>query len=184
MNTRLKIDLNQGTLEVEGAEAFVKAIYDEFKSGILAKAAKEGTDPRNRPPKLPHPPLVKGEKGASKQRRKAASYSIIKDLDLSAKKNKQSLRDFFKLKLPSSNMEKNIVFIYYLQKIASVGGITPNHVYSCYKDVNIKIPQALEQSLIDTAHHKGWIDTSDMGDLKVAIPGENFVEHDLPKKKE
>ena len=184
MNTRLKIDLDEGILEVEGTEAFVKSIYEEFKSGLLGKAGKEGTEHRNRRAKQIHPPKTEGEMGSRRHKKKPASYAIVKDLDLSGKKNKQSLRDFFKLKSPSTNMEKNVVFIYYLQKTAAVEGITANHVYSCYKDVGIKIPQALEQSLIDTAHHKGWIDTSSMDNLKVATPGENFVEHDLPKKKE
>ena len=184
MNTRLKIDLNQRILEVEGTEAFVKTIYDEFKSGVLGKISKEGGISGKRRARQRSTLATEGQGRLRKQKKKPATYLIVKDLDLSAKMDKQSLRDFFKLKSPSSNMEKNVVFVYYLQKIATLEDITPNHIYSCYKDVNIKVPKALEQSLIDTAHHKGWIDTSNLDDIKIATPGENFVEHDLPKKKE
>jgi hypothetical protein len=184
MNTRLKIDLNQGILEVEGTEAFVKLIYEEYKSGIFATIAIKRTEYSNKRISPISTLALEGDNVRRRPKKKFTSYSIIKNLDLSGNKNRQSLRDFFKLKSPSTNMEKNAVFIYYLQKIALIEGITQDHVYSCYKDVSVKIPQALDQSFIDTAHHKGWIDTSTMTDLKVTTPGENFVEHDLPKKKE
>jgi hypothetical protein len=182
MNTRLKIDLNQGILEVEGTQDFVKMIYDEFKSQVPFEARRGGVFSGKKKRKQISG-AGEGQEHHPRQKKKPASYSIVKDLDLSAKKNKQSLRDIFKLKSPSSNMEKNIVFTYYLQKIASVEGITPGHIYSCYKDVNMKVPGALEQSLLDTSHLKGWLDTSNLNDIKVATPGENFVEHDLPKEK-
>jgi hypothetical protein len=35
MTTRLKIDLSQGLLEVEGSETFVKAIYNDFKAHFV-----------------------------------------------------------------------------------------------------------------------------------------------------
>ena len=35
MTTRLKIDLSQGILEVEGSETFVKAIYNDFKAHFV-----------------------------------------------------------------------------------------------------------------------------------------------------
>ncbi len=39
MTTRLKIDLTQGFLEVEGSETFVKAIYKDFKIHFLGEEA-------------------------------------------------------------------------------------------------------------------------------------------------
>lgn len=38
METRLKIDLTNGTLDVAGEEAFVKAIYQDFKGDLLKMA--------------------------------------------------------------------------------------------------------------------------------------------------
>lgn len=45
MITKLKIDISAGLLEVEGAEDFVKTIYEDFK-GSLAKTPNQspGTD--------------------------------------------------------------------------------------------------------------------------------------------
>ena len=41
MTTKLKIDLVQGILEVEGSETFVKAIYRDFKVQFLGEDAIE-----------------------------------------------------------------------------------------------------------------------------------------------
>ncbi len=41
MTTKLKIDLMQGILEVEGSETFVKAIYSDFKSQFIGDDAAE-----------------------------------------------------------------------------------------------------------------------------------------------
>jgi len=41
MTTKLKIDLAEGILEVEGSEAFVKAIYNDFKIHFLGEEAVE-----------------------------------------------------------------------------------------------------------------------------------------------
>ena len=44
MTTRLKIDLAQGLLEVEGSETFVKAIYKDFKIHFIGEEAGETLD--------------------------------------------------------------------------------------------------------------------------------------------
>jgi hypothetical protein len=41
MTTKLKIDLSQGILEVEGSETFVKAIYTDFKAHFVGDEAEE-----------------------------------------------------------------------------------------------------------------------------------------------
>lgn len=103
---------------------------------------------------------------------------------MSVKGNKQDLKSFYTEKSPGPALEKNLVFVYYLQKIAKVQAIGVDHVYSCYKDVKAKVPENLKQSLLNTAFSKGWIDTKSMDNMTVTVPGENFVEHDLPKVKE
>lgn len=41
MATKLKIDLSQGVLEVEGSETFVKAIYSDFKTHFVGNESSE-----------------------------------------------------------------------------------------------------------------------------------------------
>lgn len=187
--TRLSINLTDGTLEVEGEETFVKSVYEEFKEQLAT--AKLNVRPYNNG--TPVQLIDQGSKvgGAkttkpakkSSVKRARGSFSIVKDLDLSAKTNSKSLRDFYAEKSPANAMECNAVFVYFLQQIAGIDSITIDHIYSCYKDVGIKYPNALRQSIADTSSRRGWLDTKSFDDIKIATPGENYVEHDLPKAK-
>ena len=48
MTTKLKIDLSGGVLEVEGSEAFVRAIYQDFKLHFIGEEATEDSQRRRR----------------------------------------------------------------------------------------------------------------------------------------
>lgn len=180
--TKLRIDFSAGTLDVEGEEAFVRGVYEDFK-GRLSQLSPIEPSKKSRVSAGSAAGIKKGSSKASKGGTKRKdSYSFVKDLDLSAKNGRPALKAFFAEKVPATALEKNTVFIYYLERLAKIGGITINHVYTCYKHVGVPVPGALRQSLLDTAHLKGWIDTKSLDDISLAIHGENYVEHDLPKK--
>lgn len=183
--TKLRIDFQTGILEVEGEETFVKMVYQDYKDKFTVISTPQEIPDKNKvkiQSQLTNDSsLDEGKKTTKLKNKTKESFSIVKDLDLSSKGGKQNLRDFYKEKSPVSAMENNAVFVYYLQKIAGVKNITPNHIYSCYKDVKVSVPTALRQSLKDTAHRKGWVDTASFEDIIIVTPGENFVEHDLPK---
>lgn len=193
--TKLKIDLKTGVLEVEGEEAFVKEIYQDYKDRLSSVSDFSSDDPVQdtqddnlksqnfeqikRKPKTTKKKKVQA-KGGNKRKE---SYSLVTNLDLLAKGNKKALKDFYAEKAPANAMEKNAVFVYYLQKEAKITAITVNHVYTCYKHVSVPVPKAFRQSLADTSSKKGWIDTKSMENITIPTLGENFVEHDLGKKK-
>ncbi len=110
------------------------------------------------------------------------SLSVVKDLNLRTSGDTPSLRDFCKPKAPNGFAEHNAVFVYYLAKCKEITPVSASHVYTCYKDISQRVPGAFQQSLNDTARRQGWIDMSDPGDIRVTTVGENFVEHDLPRK--
>ncbi len=111
------------------------------------------------------------------------SYRIIGGLDLAGNADRLSLRKFCEEKSPESGQDFNAVAVYYLQRILNVGGITPDHIYTCYKDTSRKMPGAFRQSLLDTSNRTGNIDTKNTDSIVITVKGENFVEHDLPRKK-
>lgn len=111
------------------------------------------------------------------------SISMDKNLNL-REKGKKSFKDFYSEKQPKSAMDFNTVAIYYLSEILEIEPITASQVYTCYKEVNKRPPDAFLQSLRDTASVKGYIDTADTEKLKIPSRGINFVDHDLPKKKD
>ena len=196
--TKLKIDMFSGTLEVEGDDALVRSVYDDFKDRLLAirpggDATTDQPTPRmsgtatvSAPASVPalddgslkRPPQAARAVG---RRRNTVSLSLIKDLDLSDASNDFSLTDFYAAKAPQTAMESNAVFVDYLQQIAQVSGITVDHIYTCYKFAGVKYPNALRQSLADTSSRKNWLDTGSFDNIKLSTAGENFVEHDLPR---
>jgi hypothetical protein len=114
--------------------------------------------------------------------RPVSELEVIQDLNLKKEGRAPALREFYQLKAPQAFSEHNAVFVYYLKRLKSLDGITPSHIFTCYQEVNARKPGAFYQSLLDTARVKGWINTRDTSDIRITTVGENFVEHDLPKK--
>jgi RNA polymerase subunit RPABC4/transcription elongation factor Spt4 len=118
--------------------------------------------------------------GKSKNKINATSYQIVPSLNLKPK-DKKSLTDFYSEHSVKTNYEHNLLFIYYMNKIIEEQNITINHIYTCYKEVKVKVPNNIYQSLVDTKNHKRWIETKDMNNLIVTTGGENYIEHDMVK---
>ena len=69
-----------------------------------------------------------------------------------------------------------------MQNILNLSEITVDHVFSCYKNIGVRLPQNLPQNLNDTASSRyGFIEV-DNGKYTVSILGINLIEHDLPRK--
>jgi len=159
---RLKIDVQNKLIEIEGSEAFIQDTYNKSKPLFENDHQNSETEVIT---KRQH------RNGIFKE-----SYSIVKTLNLSSP---QSLMEFYKTKKAPSALERNTLFIYYLEKIAGIQNIGLNHIYTCYKETNAKMPKALRQSLLDTASKKGWLITKKMTDIRISTRGEYLVEHEL-----
>ncbi len=222
MTTKLKIDLSQGILEVEGSETFVKAIYTDFKAhfvepdgrtgeeetALTAKAKRiktprmpkirrdsapviveppaeevvpESAPPVNEvaPPSVPEPvpPLPPVEAKVP-----PPAYTYIENLELGHTSGHSSLVEFMDAKLPITNEERNLVFLYYLQHILKIKPISLHHVYTCYREAKIRAPLNIENSLRLTAEQRGWIKANQNGSMTVTPEGKLYVERQLPKK--
>jgi hypothetical protein len=216
MTTKLKIDLSQGVLEVEGSETFVKAIYADFKAHFVGQdgAAVETSvlteRPRRRatrsrkavaevapageeavvspaPVNLPVEPSVQAPSPEPLPEPKAPPviapvYHYIEDLPLNAAEGHPSLVKFMDAKLPVTNEERNLVFLYYLQHILKVKPITLDHIYTCYRAAKIRMPLNLENSLRVTAEQRSWIKMNQNGNISVTPEGKQYAEKQLPKK--
>lgn len=196
--TKLKIDLHQGLLEVTGSENLVREIYDDFRDALKARPesavhAKDahGNKPSANPPaeksstaksstnsKSKTSTKPKAKKGAS-----STTGSLLKELNLMNEGSVESLRDFYARYEVKTNLERTLVFVYYLQHVRSISNIGIDHVFTCYRNIEgLKIPGHLKQNLLDTSSKKGWLDTSNMEDIRVPVTGVNYIEHDLPKQ--
>jgi hypothetical protein len=185
MDAKLRIDITQGILEVEGSEKLVNEIYRDFKENISRNLHIDGLE---RPSQ--QTPASKFEKeGGSvvkKKRRIATGIklpSLATSLDLLGKGKGKSLKEFIDPFLtPKSAMEWNLLFVYFLQKILETPAIGIDQIYTCYKHLNVKPPTNLYQSIIDTAHRKGSINTDSLDSISITMVGENLVDHEMPRK--
>ncbi len=91
-----------------------------------------------------------------------------------------SFAEFVTEKRPKNQRQKSAVVLYYLQKTMSLSDITIDEVYTAYKDRSWPVPTDMTNHLQQVKSVEGWIDTANMADIKLTIPGENFVEHELP----
>ncbi|WGV23809.1 hypothetical protein [Halotia branconii] len=121
----------------------------------------------------------------SKQKKssyKPPTMTIVKDLNLRPE-GEPSFRDFHSQKNPKTQEEAITVAVYYLKRVLELDKITPNHVFTCFKDVGLRTPKNMPQRIRETATRKGWVDTSERSNIKITNHGENLVDHDLPAAK-
>ena len=117
-------------------------------------------------------------KPASKSKpRKSPSYKFVPDLNLRPQ-GKESLKEFVSCRTLDDNQELTVAFVYYLQKVIGVEKVTPDHLYTCYKEVAKPSPTNIGQVATNTANRNGWIIASRTEGYTVTVQGENFIEHD------
>ena len=171
---KLSINIQTGTIEVDGSEEFVREMYENVAIFLAAQKESPATSLLSEAPSAPRKSAQK------KSPPQKEAYSIVLDLDLSGQRTKQSLKGFVTEKSPKTGMQKNVVFIHYLRTVLGITHIGVNHIYTCYKVLGEKLPAALRQNLLDTSFRKGWLDTHSLDDIKLTTHGENLVEHELP----
>lgn len=125
--------------------------------------------------------LATSHKAKSRKKNGISNVQLIKDLDLSGTRSGKSLKAFMEEKNPTTNVQKTTAFVYYLQTFLELEEITIDHIFTCYKSMNYRIPNNLQQNLTDTSSSRyGYINRKD-GKYSMTIIGSNFIEHDLPK---
>jgi hypothetical protein len=174
---------NQYILKEKGLE-YAKQILqgNSISKTVNRTSSSKGTVAKEKPKKESADGNIQTKSKKLKPSKSKESISIDKHLNLRAQ-GKKSFKDFYEEKKPSSSMEFNTAAIYYLSQILELDTVNASQVYTCYKEVNQRPPVAFIQSLRDTASLKGYIDSSDVGNLTIPSRGVNFVEHDLPKNK-
>lgn len=176
------LKIGDTAIEIEGSESYVDKKLQESNSfdSLIEKitgAAKFVSAKRKAKVKTA---VIR--EGKPKKPSKKEGYNIIKDLVLIGEGDKPSLEEFYSQKKPKPNYERNVVFCYYLLKIKGIERIGVDHIYTCYKEVGQKWG-SLGVSLSETSSIKGWLDTTDMSNIKLSDRGEKYVEFNLPKVK-
>ncbi len=185
MSEKIKITIGDACIEIEGSGKYVDqklqnpSTFDGLISALsgVEKATIKGGGAAKKTKTA-----AKGKSSKTKvTTRKKVGYAIVKDLDLKQSGDKPSLKEFYDKMKPFSCYEKNLVFIYYLEKIKNDNNISLNHIFTCYRDIPTKVPKHLDQSIWDGASRKGWYESSD-NKIVITVVGENVILHDMPEK--
>lgn len=117
------------------------------------------------------------------KKNKSFMPQLVKSLDLRGNADVKSFKAFYEEKMPKSNIHITTIAVYYLRKILNYEKIDVNAIYTCYKELPVKVSVNILQNLRDTSSSKyGFIDYKD--DLcSLTVRGENLVEQDLPESK-
>lgn len=122
------------------------------------------------------------KRGSGQKVDRNAGIELVVDLNFRPE-GQQALRDFVNEKQPKTDMERVVVFVYYLERIMDIRQIGPGHVRTAFKDTGNPLPIDLKGTMRNMKRDKAWLKFDTLEDIKIATAGENFVEHDLPSTK-
>jgi hypothetical protein len=174
--TKAKINLKEGTIELEGSEAFVTKYLEIFRKHIEEVKFPESIKTAK--------PVEEHEGEKLRRRKKTPSIITPIPLDLKESDGKPSLRAFYKEKRPQTFEEKLTVFAYYLKTYKNIDTMEAGHVVTCCKEVKSKTPSNINSMFKNIKYRQGWVDFGKKeGTVTITTLGENFVEYDLPREK-
>jgi hypothetical protein len=114
----------------------------------------------------------KSSSGSNKSEVK--SLKRLSDINFSPNE-KESLNDFYSKFQLKSDFERILIFVYYLEEVLKITSITPSHIYTCYDNLELRIPENLPQTIRNAKSRKGWIDKSDSG-ITMTFKGRNYIK--------
>ncbi|MFG2933461.1 hypothetical protein [Streptomyces achromogenes] len=120
-----------------------------------------------------------------KKRRRAKpkrNWTAVKDIGFRPE-GKIPFKDFIEEKQPSTIDLKGLAAVYYFEQILELEEIGVGHVMAAYKEAGWRNPSNPENSLQVTSSRHHWLDTSNMKAIKTTQRGRDWVEHDMPAKK-
>lgn len=112
---------------------------------------------------------------AKKASKSGKSLKRLVNIDF-APSGKESLDAFYKKISPSSDFNRNLLFVFYMQEILQIPAITLDHIYTCYDSLNLRISENLTQTVRNTKSRTGWIETEDTSNITVTVKGRNQIK--------
>jgi len=183
MNAKVRIDLSEKIIELEGSEEFVSRYLDEFKT-LFSGDLKDEWDMALQKAEDKEKPISKESKRSDRKRKATKSKSIPQDrFDCHGSESKVSLREFYEEKRPGRNNGNRIAVIaYYIKYKNSDEIFTEGNIDYAYKVLELKgRPKHLHQIIINNKNQRDFFEPTDNeGEWKITRTAEIFVEEKLP----
>jgi hypothetical protein len=193
-STKLAINLTEGTVHVEGDEAFVRSVYEDFKSYLTKQGGPHRPVIEPGVPLVPEAPRIATEtptrnrradrklNGSKGDKPRVTEYKpkFRPDLDLSGL---EAVYDEF---TPTKHTEKILFFAVFLRDRLHTTPCTADDIYTCYFTMKEKTetPEAFIQAFRDTQNKTHFIEFTSPEVIKVTIAGDNYYNKRLQQKKE
>lgn len=100
----------------------------------------------------------------------------LTDVILKITENGQLLKDFVISKNPQSNIERTLLFVYFLNK-NGISAITMKHIAACYEICEIAAPKNLQQNLRDNCSARYQYLQNVQNNYYVTPKGMDFCEN-------
>lgn len=184
--TKAKINIIEGTVELEGSEEFVKQYLDEFKEllerpaeekRLVISEKKEDVEREKRPVKKP----VKGRSTSTK--RSTAKVSAER-FDIYGEGDVPSLEAYIDEKKPGTGNGNIIAVIgHYITEKLGEDSFSEGQVEYAYKMLRIKRPNHLRQIMINEKNKRDLFEPNAEDSTKwhLTRSGEIFVSDTLPE---
>lgn len=197
LQTKAKIDLRAGVVELEGSEEFVRLHLEKFSVLLQVvpphRQAQGGNQEDNLssdhslPESIKRKPVAKKvvapkmSNGPTKTKRiEPARFDIHKSGSI------VSLEDFLKEKKPRSAGDVIAVIGYYLTQMKKAPSFSEGNIDYAYRTLQLKgRPKHLRQIIINNKNQKDLFESSgEDGDWILTRAGEIYVDEKLPAKDE
>jgi len=184
--TKAKINLKEGTIELEGSESFVRGYLDEFKT--LLKVPQKA-EPQQQPPadKTATPKKAATKKASSSKTttgKKAAPKVSMERFDIYGNDDIPSLTKFMEEKHPGTG-NGNIIAVmgFYITDLLGNDNFNEGQIEYAYKMLKLKRPGHLRQIMINEKNKRDLFeaDAEDSTRWSLTRTGEIYVSDLLPE---
>jgi len=185
--TKAKINIKEGTVELEGSEEFVRGYLDEFKELIKKPVPDISTSHVSPPPQKTISKKVATKKATTNKTsggKKSAPKVSVERFDIHGKGDIPSLEKFIEEKKPGTGNGNIIVVIgYYITETLGNKEFSEGHIEYAYKMLKIKRPAHLHQIMINEKNNRDLFDTNpeDSTLWHLTRTGEIYVSDMLPE---
>lgn len=183
--TKAKINLKEGTIELEGSESFVSGYLDEFKELL---EAPQKTEPQSPPPApkaaAKKAPAKKAAASKATTGKKAAPKVSMERFDIHGGNDIPSLSKFMEEKKPGTG-NGNIIAVmgFYITDLLGNDNFTEGQIEYAYKMLKLKRPAHLRQIMINEKNKRDLFeaDAEDSTLWSLTRTGEIYVSDSLPE---
>jgi hypothetical protein len=118
---------------------------------------------------------VKDKKAKKSTASTGRSLKRLTDIDFHPT-GKDSLDKFYKAFTVKNDNERNLLFVYYLSETLKISTIKNDHLYTCYDELGLRIPENMQSCIYNTKTRTGWIGTNDNSNITVTVKGKNKIK--------